>query len=349
MKKHILILGAGFSGITSALSAAFFLEKDRRADVSITVISTLPVASAMHGMEASGLRKMDALRESLRTASRIKFIMGVATQVEAPSHRVIYTSGAGINVWITYDKLILATGSRIVKPNLEGVEHAFDINPLDETSCLEKHLAALDHYPASDARNTIVICGGGFSGIESATRIIARLRTRWGENTKINIVVVDERPQKSSGLMHKDEAVGHIMSVDQRLTWFFNARVASLDTNGITLEDGRRIGSKTVVWTGGYRASELTRHIPAERDCLGRLHVDHHLQVIGNPNIFAIGDVAFSTATDDGRYPTFLYQVATSMGDLAGHNVVADILGVARRDLYHAEKTGLDSVSDLHR
>jgi len=44
--------------------------------------------------------------------------------------------------------------------------------------------------------------------------------------------------------------------------------------------------------------------------------------------------VAFSTATDEGRYPTFLYKVATSIGDLAGRNVVAEMLGVARKDLY---------------
>lgn len=198
-----------------------------------------------------------------------------------------YTCEPGISAWITFDALILATGNRIVKPDLQGVEHAFEINPLDETCCLEKHLAALDNYPVSDARNTVVICGGGFSGIKSATRIIARLRARWGEAMKINIVVIDDKPKEKRDFI-KDHDAGAANVVYQDIMWYFDAKGASLDTNGIQLDDGRRIESKTVVWTGGYRASELTHNISAKRDCLDRLYVDQHLQVLGNPGIYAV-------------------------------------------------------------
>lgn len=81
MRGHILILGGGFSGVSAALSAALVLEKNHREDISITVISPFSVPSTMHGMDGSGLRKMNELLASLFSTSRIKLILGIANKV----------------------------------------------------------------------------------------------------------------------------------------------------------------------------------------------------------------------------------------------------------------------------
>lgn len=102
----------------------------------------------------------------------------------------------------------------------------------------------------------------------------------------------------------------------------------SVDGNGVTLSDGQHIEAKTVVWTTGVRASSLTEQIPAERDKQGRLHVDAHLKVVGQDDIFATGDVAHAATDDIGNYALMTCQHAISLGRHAGNNVAAQILGV---------------------
>lgn len=338
MRRHILIVGAGFSGVSAALSAALFLDKEKCTDISITVLSPLPLVPKGFDFDDPGVRAMDALVVKLFGADRIKYVAGIADKIDVLGHRVIYTAAQEVHSWISYNKLILAAGSHMVKPNLEGVEHAFDISPLDASACMEKHLAALNYYPNSDARNTVVICGGGFAGLESATRIPARLRSSLGADTKINVIVIDCSSEIGSRVdAGRNPSLANAVA-ERGIEWYVNAKVASLDTNGITLVGGRRIESKTVVWATGYRASDLTEHISGERDALGRLFVDPKLQVTTQKDIYAVGDVAFLSEVDDGYYPTVSYQTASFMGDLAGYNVVAELLGHSRKNFIQIEK-----------
>jgi len=343
MRRHILIIGAGFSGISGALSAALFLKKNNCTDVSVTVLSPLPTEHGALVFDECGSRKMESLLTQLFENGRIKFVAGIANGIDAVRHRVEYTASQGIYSWITYDRLILAAGSRVVRPHLDGVEHAFDVNPLDTTACLEKHITALAHYPDSTARNTVVICGGGFSGLESATRIPARLHSRLGPDVKIKVIVIDGSAEMGSGPAGRLNPQLAQSVARHDIEWHLNARVASLDTNGITLIDGRRIESKTVVWTVGHRASHLTEHISTRCDRLGRLHVDQSLQVLGHQDIYAAGDVAALGSVDEGCYPTRSYQLAVSMGDTAGHNAAADILGAPRKTCLQREAIDINA------
>ncbi len=105
--------------------------------------------------------------------------------------------------------------------------------------------------------------------------------------------------------------------------------MASVDENGLTTANGERIDAKTVIWTAGVRASALTQQIPAERDAFGRLHVDSHLRVKGVDTVFATGDVAYAATDDEGNHAAMSCQHATNLGRSAGHNVAADLLGLA--------------------
>jgi len=334
MKRHIVILGAGFSGVSGALSADSCLKSQDASDILVTVLAPLPMPHHAPYPDEAGTETMDALLHDLLSNSRIKYVAGIANKIDVHSRRVIYTAAQGIKSWISYDKLILATGSHVVRPNLEGVEHAFDVNPTDTSACMEKHFTALGSYPDSDARNTVVICGGGFPGLESAKRLPARLRGSLGADVQINVIVIDCGTEIGARMDGRSNPLLAQAVAEQDIEWHVNAKVASLDTNGITLVDGRRIESKTVVWTAGYRASRLTEQVNAERDALGRLHVDQNLQVTAQPDIYAVGDVAILSAMDNGYYPTPSYKVACSMGHLAGHNVVAELTGKPLKD-YH--------------
>ena len=327
MKQQILVIGAGFGGVWTALSAARKLDMHGRTDVQITVLAPQDELRIRPRFYESEVHLMTASLTDLFEATDIKFVKGFADSIDVSNKRVEYVSAQGIQSWLSYDKLVLASGSRVVRPALEGVEHAFDVDQIESATCLEKHLKALADYPESEARNTVVVCGGGFTGIETATEMPARLRAVLGEDAKVNVIVVDRGSQIggafgegiSPSIAHASAALG--------VEWILDASVASVDTNGVVLADGRRIESKTVIWTVGFRASPLTEQIPSERDPLGRLYVDENLKVLGQDDIYAAGDVAYAATDDEGHVAAMSCQHAISLGRHAGNNVAADLLG----------------------
>jgi NADH dehydrogenase len=173
-----------------------------------------------------------------------------------------------------------------------------------------------------------VVAGGGFTGIETATEMPSRLRAILGEGADIEVIVVD-RGEKIGGSMGEEIAQSIVeASVATGVKWHLKASVVSVDAKGVNLSDGTRIDANTVVWTTGVRASSLTEQIPAERDHLGRLHVDAHLKVIGQDDIFATGDVAYAASDAIGNFALMTCQHAIVLGRHAGNNVAAQILGV---------------------
>ena len=112
--------------------------------------------------------------------------------------------------------------------------------------------------------------------------------------------------------------------------------VTTVDESGVTLSNGERIESATVIWTAGMRASALTAQIPAPRDNLGRLVVDRDLRVPGVSNVFATGDTARAAADDLGNIAPMTCQFAIRLGAFAGHNAAADLLGLPT-EAYHQE------------
>jgi NADH dehydrogenase len=102
--------------------------------------------------------------------------------------------------------------------------------------------------------------------------------------------------------------------------------VTAVDAEGITLADGERIPSATIVWTAGVQASPLTSLLPVARDTLGRVSVDPFMRVAGIDNVLAAGDIA--SAMMDETHPSVMScQHGRPMGRFAGHNAVADLLG----------------------
>jgi NADH:ubiquinone reductase (H+-translocating) len=241
-----------------------------------------------------------------------------------------YRNAAGAQQLCSYDKLVLATGSRLARPSTAGVnEHAFDVDQIEQAVRLEQHLKCLADRPDSAARNTVVVAGGGFTRIETATEMPARLRAILGNAADIKVIIVD-RGEKIGASMGADISVSIAeASAEVGVEWRLKSSVTGVDASGVTLADGQRIETSIVIWTTGVHASSLTEQIPGERDALGRLHVDSHLKVIGQDDIFATGDVAYAASDDIGNHALMTCQHAIVLGRHAGNNVAAQMLGVA--------------------
>lgn len=329
MKQHILVIGAGFGGMWTALSATRLFDIHGHNDVEVTVLAPQAELRVRPRFYEPNAHQLAAPIGELFDAVGVNFIKGSAETIDVEQKRVGYLDASGNQQVCSYDKLVLATGSRLALPNTPGVaEHAFDVDQIEQAVRLENHLKSLVNLPESQARNTVVVAGGGFTGIETATEMPARLRAILGDRADIEVIIVD-RGEKVGGSMGAEIAKSIAeASIETGVKWRLKSSVVAVDENGVTLADGQRIDAQTVVWTTGVRASSLTEQIPAERDHLGRLHVDAHLKVIGQEDIFATGDVAYAATDDIGNFALMTCQHAIVLGRHAGNNVAAQILGV---------------------
>ncbi|WP_044872790.1 NAD(P)/FAD-dependent oxidoreductase [Pseudomonas sp. LFM046] len=328
MKQRILIVGAGFGGMWSALSAARLLDQHGRDDVEVAVLAPQAELRIRPRFYEPDVHKMVAPLGELFDAVGVSFVQGSAERIDVEGKRVGYRNAHGQFAELGYDRLILATGSQVVRPALAGVEHAFDVDQLEEAVRLERHIQNLAERPASNSRNTVIVAGGGFTGIEAAAEMPARLRAALGEGADVRVIVVDRGSEIGAALGEGPRGAIAEASAELGLEWRLNSAVASVDTRGVTLASGERIDADTVVWTVGVRASSLTEQVPAERDGQGRLHVDANLQVPGFGGLFATGDVAKAACDDEGNHALMSCQHAIALGRSAGNNAAASLLGV---------------------
>lgn len=187
------------------------------------------------------------------------------------------------------------------------------MDQIEQAVCSENHLKSLASQPANAARNTVVVAGGGFTGIETATEMPSRLRAILGDRADINVIIVDRGDTVGGSMGPKIAEKIAEASIETGVQWHLKASVVAVDKTGVTLSNGYRIDASTVIWTTGVRASSLTEQIPSERDHLGRLHVDANLKVIGQEDIYATGDVAYVACDSMGNYALMTCQHAISL------------------------------------
>lgn len=330
MRKQILIVGAGFSGMWAALSAARLADKHQNDTIDITVIAPQPELRVRPRFYENAVQMLVAPLQPLFDETGVNFLRGTVAQILPDSKEVSWADASGKTHLHRYDRLILASGSHVNRSLVTGADaHAFDLDQLESAAVLEQHLKDLANKEESDARNTVVVCGGGFTGIEMALELPGRLRDILGADAKTRVVVVERGPQP--GARYSEELRNVIIEASAELgvEWLVNTEVESVDATGITLKDGQTIASQTVIWTVGVQANDLTGQIDAPRDRQGRLHVNAQLQVVGHDDIYATGDVAYAATDDKGNHALMTCQHAILLGKFAGNNAAADLLEVA--------------------
>ncbi|TWT02601.1 NAD(P)/FAD-dependent oxidoreductase [Reyranella sp. CPCC 100927] len=328
--QRIVIIGAGFAAMYAALSAARLRDMKgvSSQELEIALVAPEPTLVIRPRLYEPKPETLTAPLQDVLKAIDVLYVQGLAETVDTKSRSVQFVTAKGVRETLPYDRLVVATGSRLFRPNIPGLaEYAFSVDQRDDAVALDRHLHSLADRPASAARDTVVVAGGGFTGIEVATEMPARLRAILGKNAKPRVVIVERNdaiaPDMGAGPRPVIAGALRELNVETRL----GAGVASLDDTGVTLSDGVRIESATVIWAAGMRAAPLTAQIPAERDNFGRLLVDRELRVSSVPGVLATGDAAKAACDDVGNYALMSCQHATRMGAFAGHNAAAELLG----------------------
>jgi NADH:ubiquinone reductase (H+-translocating) len=330
MSKRILVVGAGFAGMWSALSAARLIDQHGRTDIEVVLIAPEPHLHVRPRLYEENAAGMKAPLLDIFASTGVRFIQGTVERIHVERNEVDLLGADGAPSTLNYDRLVLATGSRLFRPQIPGLaQHTFSVDQVDEAATLEAHIKRLATQPDTPARNTVVVAGGGFTGIETAAEMPARLRAALGANADVRVIIVERNKEIGPDLGAGPRPVIVEALESLGVQWRLGAAVTSVDANGLSTSEGERIEANTVIWTAGVRASALTAQIPAERDALGRLHVDRNLRVLGVDTVYARGDVAYAATDDEGNHAMMSCQHAMNLGRSAGHNVAADLLGEA--------------------
>jgi NADH:ubiquinone reductase (H+-translocating) len=343
LRRHVVILGGGFSGVSVAQGLELLLIRHR--EIKVTLVSQsnyllfTPMLAAVAGGELEPQHIGVPLRAALpRTDVRRAEVETIDT--EAGIVRIRETPTAS-PVSLRFDHLVLALGS---VPNYHGIAgleaHSFPLKTLEDGVRLRNHVIAMleraDGEPNEDARRsqlTFVVAGGGFAGAEviaelfdlvhSVRRFYHRVRP---QEPRFVLVHSGDRllPELSSSLA--GYALRKLLARDIEVV--FNARVVGAQPSSVSLSDGRCLPTRTLVWTAGNHPHPLLAIVPCERNPAGAAIDEATLQVKGHTNIWAVGDCAqVPDLRNGGRPCPPTAQHAVRQGAAAAKNVVASLTG----------------------
>lgn len=339
MRQRLVIIGAGFAGMYAALSSARLRAASNASSeaLEITLVAPEPTLVVRPRLYEANPETLTAPLGELFKAIDVAYVQGYVDTIDTNGRSIEVVGAAGERCALTYDRLVLATGSRLFRPAVAGLaEHGFSVDQFDEAIRLDHHLHRLAQQPQSKVRDTVVVAGGGFTGIEAATEMPARLRKIFGPDQRARVVIVERNaaiaPDMGAGPRPIIEKALRELGIEART----GVSIEALDESGVTLSDGERIESATVIWAAGFRAAPLTGQIPGERDHLGRLLVDRTLRVPGVAGVFATGDAAKAACDDVGNFALMSCQHATRLGAFAGNNAAAELLDLPTTP-YHQE------------
>jgi NADH dehydrogenase FAD-containing subunit len=300
---HIVIVGAGFGGMTCAAGLRHELAQVTLIDRhNYHLFQPLLYQVATGGLSPGDIAT--PIRGAFRDDARVSVLRGTATAIDVAARHVIVDGRA-----IAYDALVLATGAThgyfgreewaAYAPGLKSVQ--------DATSIRSRILDAFEQAevtsdPAARERLlTFLICGAGPTGVELAGAIAELARNGMTKDfrnfdpasARILLVQAGSRvlPQFNERLSGFARTSLEALGVEVRV----NSRVADIDSDGVVV-NGERVAAGTVLWAAGVVASPAAKWLGSEADGAGRIKVGPDLSVPGLPDVFAIGDTALALA-----------------------------------------------------
>ncbi|MDC4654645.1 FAD-dependent oxidoreductase [Acinetobacter baumannii] len=327
MSKRIIIAGSGFAGLWAALAAqrAIHLASQEQ-NIKVMMVSPSPNVGIRPRLYEAVLENMNPDISELLSVVGVKFLAGWVNKIDVNQQTIEVATTDGNKQNLSYDRFVLATGSTTFMPPIPGLkEYGFSVNTLEDAEKLDHHLKNLATKPANAARNTVVVAGGGLTGLETVTEMPERLRSILDE-MDVRVVLVDSSTEIGAAMGDQAATVIREALSELGVEGKAGLRVTALDATGVTLSNGEKIETETVIWTAGMRANPLASQIAGEKDNLGRLIGDAYLHAPEAKNIFVTGDTVKVPTDDLGNFNVMSCQHAMSLGRVAGYNAAAELV-----------------------
>jgi NADH dehydrogenase len=296
---HIVVVGAGFAGLNFVHGLPAGLAR-------ITVIDRQNhhlFQPLLYQVATAGLSAVDIaqpVRAIFGARPNFAVIMSAVTGFDLAGRRVLHERGT-----LEYDYLILGAGGQTsyfghpeweqFAPGLKTLDDALRIRR-QILSSLER--AETEPDPAKrDAAMTIVVIGGGPTGVELAGAFAELTRTVLNQDfdhidpAKVRVLLIEGSPrvlatyppELSASAQRQLEKLG----VEVR-----TATRVEMVRAGEVVVGGQTIRADNIIWGAGVAAVPIAQKLGVETDRAGRVKILPDLSVPGHPEIFALGDMA---------------------------------------------------------
>lgn len=338
-KQNIVVVGAGYAGVSATKFLAKKLKKN--SDVEITLIDRHSYHTMMTELHevAGGRVEPSAIQYDLqRLFSRKKNVNLVTDTVTGidKENKVVRTEQGSY----PFDQLIIGMGGEPNDFGTPGVkENGFTLWSFDDALKIREHIlktvekAAIE--PDAEVRKamlTFVVCGSGFTGIEMVGELID-WKDRLAKEFKLDpaeftLTVVEAMPTILNMLTRNDAAKAERYLEKKNVQLLKNAPIVEVAADHITLKDGSKVPTHTLIWTAGVKATSDAADFGLESARGNRLIANEYMQAKGyeDKNIYIIGDLVYYEEFPDTPTPQIV-QAAEQTGHTAAANVVASIQG----------------------
>jgi NADH dehydrogenase len=322
---NILVLGAGYTGIAAAIRVA---TRTRRHGGKVTLVNASPRFTERLRLHqtAAGERLRDHAITDIVAGTGIDFVQGRVTELD-PVRRQVTVAGSPGRV-ITYDKLIYALGT-VTDVSTPGVaEHGYVYDDYDHAVRLSARLAELDRL----GQGTVVVAGGGLTGVESATELAEA-------HPGLRVVLLS---RGDPGAMMGEKPRAYVTRAMDRLGIEVRrgAEVVKVLPDAVELADGELVHSDATLWTAGTRGLPLASGFGLTVDGRDRIVVDPVLRSVSHPDVYAVGDAAAASqsygvlhGTCQGGIPMGLQAADALVNELLGRRVKAFRFGYIHQPL----------------
>ena len=308
---HVVVLGAGFGGLT-------FCETFNSPAARVTLIDRqnhhlfqpLLYQVATAGLSAPEIAQ--PIRSIVSDQPNVTVLLDKVTGIDLAARTVQLEESK-----LGYDYLVLALGGQTSYfGHPEWEQFAPGLKSLDDAMSIRRRIllafekAEKSNQPEGlDRWMTIVVVGGGPTGVELAgafaelTRIVLHKDFKRIDPSRARVVMIEAGPrvlaQFSPELSASAERQLKKLGVEVRTA----TKVKSISLGRVDLESGEIIFAENIIWAAGVSASPLTNTLGVELDRAGRVKVNPDLSLPGHPEVFAIGDMALVLGEDGKPTP----------------------------------------------
>jgi NADH dehydrogenase len=296
---HIIVLGAGFGGLT-------FCQSFNHPEARITLVDRqnhhlfqpLLYQVATAGLAAPEIAQ--PIRSILSDKPNVTVLLDHVVDFNLREKTVLLGKGP-----LAYDYLVLALGgvtSYFGHPEWE--QFAPGLKSLDDALLIRRRILLAfekaeteSNQAEQDRLMTMVVVGGGPTGVELAGAFVELARhVLEGDFRRIDprqarVILVEAGPrilpQFSTELSASAERQLRSMGVEVRTsTMVKDIRRGCVELSGETIQ------AQNVIWAAGVSATPLTQKLGVPLDRAGRVKVNLDLSLPEHREVFAIGDIA---------------------------------------------------------
>ncbi|MFZ3560482.1 MULTISPECIES: FAD-dependent oxidoreductase [unclassified Streptomyces] len=242
------------------------------------------------------------------------------TEIDVAGRRVHtrdVDGGTGAGSWTSYDKLVIATGARPVRPDLPGI----DAPGVHGVQTLDDGQALLDTLRATEGRHAVVV-GAGYIGVEMAEALILR---------GYEVTVVNRGAEPMSTLDADMGRLVHEAMTGMGITMVDDAEVTKILTGddgrarAVATDDAEYPADVVVLGIGVRPETALARDAGLPLGASGGLLTDRSMRVRGHEDIWAGGDcVEVLDLVSGSERHIALGTHANKHGQIIGSNVGGD-------------------------